>query len=198
MGQSASAKSGGNPTHGLCSSTGWCRGERREMDQSYKSYLLPSPPGHPLLLVTLEATQLYLRAAARKCSAGKEPVSHFSFGLISPTRNPSWKTRIKKAYFLVWYKMKEKILFGWHIRVGLWKHLNNSFKKEQHENCSVVAGHSNWEWDEVSGNWIEAKRNKSPDPAKPPHTGAAIPMFYSDNEVWLGCCDYHLMSGLIS
>lgn len=126
----------------------------------------------------------------------QEPVSHFSFGLISPTRNPFWKTRIKKAYFLVWYKAKEKIHSGPHVRVGLWKPLNNS--KEQHENHSVVAGHGNWEWDEVSGSWIETERNKNPETAEPLHTYAAIPMFCPGSEVQQGCCDYHLMSGLIS
>lgn len=101
----------------------------------------------------------------------------------------------KKAYFLVWHKMKEKILFGWHMRAGLGKHDNS---EGQWENCSVVAEHSNQEWDEVLGNWIEAKWSKTTDPAKPPSMGAAIPMFYSDNQVQLGCRDYYLTSGLAS
>lgn len=55
-----------------------------------------------LLLVAKGATQLYLRTAARKCSAGqRRPVSHFLFALITPTSTCLEKTRIKKTNTLV-------------------------------------------------------------------------------------------------
>lgn len=78
------------------------------------------------------------------------------------------------------------------------KKLNNY--EEQYENFSIVAGHSDWKWGEISRNWTDIKWNKGPDPAETLHTGTAASVLCSENKLWLGCCDtiYCLVNILVN
>lgn len=152
-------------------------GEGREMDQSYKSNLLPSLPRHSRSYIALapSSEEVWCWEELNLC-----PFSYF----VSLTRNSSWKTRIKKAYCLVWFKMKGKTFSGCYIRVRLWK-----FWTITKSNMKIlVLWQDTMIENEVRSQVTEPKLNGTRALIQQRHSTAAS-VLCSENKLWLRCID---------
>lgn len=109
--------------------------------------------------------------------------AYFSY-FVSLTRNSSWKTRIKKAYCLVWFKIKGKIFSGSYVRVRLWKIwtiMKSNMKILVLWQDTVIEN-------EVRSQVTELKINATRALIQQRHSTAASGLC-SENKLWLRCSD---------